>query len=627
MNAALSAARSVPHPKRSQAVHALTLLVLLAASLFAVLPASAQTTPRIERPLLKPQRPAVATPAARRPLPVPSHASTLKVCTLSCYGDTASMGESLSFPLPHQRRSFEFRWYSEASNARWLLWQVSERPFGSNAIEVAGLSASGMVGVDGARSGDFSIDFGQIYNRPPAAAATARPRASTTTQLQSAATPQLRRVPAATLSAAAAQTLRPRQFHIRFFPIGEHGALGPPSNPVQLGFAGSGPELQPVVYPHLYSVSLLRFEDIKPATLSWGCVYIRAVNAPAGTANPMADLYKGFLQSGQPLCPKSYRGIGEPPWYEQLWDAMLESVSWPAQKFEWLKSGVVNLVADGINGALGVDICNDWCRGRLMNALEAGLVALGVPPELPDAQQLLSNGREYLVTSIAEQAGLEDCEPCKQKIGEGLDWVADELKGHQLGTICAAEEAHRHGREPLCLPAWVKAEPAPESHTRPARLLLRVTRNAGVSDLGPSSLDHYRLHLGFEAQTGGFGDSLMLNTMTCERDGYESACELERFPIPGKLSGALFEPIGLAVPRLAPGQHIDIPLALSPASYWVPGHLERIRQKGGRLRYDDWYKLYRGAELSIRAEIDCPGITFGNNCRDSATMRKTGLGQ
>jgi hypothetical protein len=310
-----------------------------------------------------------------------------------------------------------------------------------------------------------------------------------------------------------------------------------------------------------------------------------------------------------------------------MWDAMLESVSWPAHTFEWIKNGVVNIVADGINGALGVDICNDWCRGRLMNALEAGLVALGVPPELPDAEQLLSNGREYLVTSIAEQAGLEDCEPCKQKIGEGLDWIADELKGHQLATICAAEEAHRHGREPVCLPSWVKAEPAPESFPRPARLLLRVTRHAGASDLGPSSLDEYRLLVSFEARTGGLPDSLMLNTMTCERDGYLSGCELERFPIGGKLEGALFAPIGFAVPRLAPGRHIDIPLALNPASYWVPGHLERIREKGGRLLYDDWFKLYRGAELTIRAEVDCPAVTFGGNCRDSASMKKSGLGQ
>lgn len=607
-----------------------SLLLLLAMVVFGALSGSslAQTTPRIERPLLKPKQPAVdAASAARRPRLVPNHASTLKICSLSCAGDTASIGESLTFPLPHQRRSFEFRWYSEASNARWLLWQVSEQPFASAAMDVSGLTASGMVGVNGARSGDFSIDFGQVHQLAPATASAPKPRASATAQLRTAATPQLRRVPAAALSAIAAQTLRPRHFHIRFFPIGEHGALGPPSNPVQLGFEGSGPDLQPVVYPHLYTVSLLRFEDIKPATLSWGCVYIRAVTAPPGTAKPMADLYQGFLQSGQPMCPKVYRGVGEPAWYEQLWDAMLESVSWPAQKFEWLKSGVVNLVADGINGAFGVEICNDWCRGRLMNALEAGLVALGVPPELPDAQQLLSNGREYLITSIAEQAGLEDCEPCKQKIGEGLDWVADELKGHQLRTICAAEEAHRHGREPLCLPDWVTAEPAPESHTRPARVLVRISRKAGSSDLGPSSLDHYQLRLGFDAQTSGLPESLMLNTMTCERDGYESACELERFPIGGTLSGALFEPIAFPVPRLAPGRHIDIPLALGPASYWVPGHLERIRAKGGRLRYDDWYQLYRGAELTIRAEIDCPGITFGNNCRDSATLRRGGLGQ
>ncbi len=601
----------------------LALLLLVAAGVATAQPAQVQPAPRSERPALKPVRPAVdAAAPARRALPVPAHPSSLEVCSLSCYGDTASRAESLTFPLPHQRRSFEFRWRTEASNARWLLWQVSERPFGSAGIEVGGLSGSGLVAIDGNRSGDFRIDFAQIGQRPATVAGTPRLRASNAPAFS--AQPDLRRVSTRT---ADPQPLRPRHFHIRVFPIGENGPLGPASNAVQLGFEGSGPDLQPVVFPHLYSVSLLKFEDIRQATLPWGCVYIREVKPTPGTPNALADLYRGHLQSGKPLCPKVFRGVGEAPWYELMWDAMVDSVSWPAQKFDWLKNGVVNLVADGINGALGVDICNDWCRARLMNALEAGLVAVGVPPELPDAQQLLDDGHDYLVTSIAERSGLEDCEPCKRKIGEGLDWVADQLQGRQLGAICAAEEAHRHGREPLCLPNWVKAEPAAESHTRPARLLVRVTRKAGASDLGPSDLDRYRLRLDFDAQTGGFSGSLMLNTMTCERDGYESACDLERFPVPGTLTGALFQPIELAVPRLDPGRHVDIPLALGPADYWVPGHLERVREKGGRLRYNDWNLLYRGADLTIRAGIDCPGITFGNNCRDSATLRRTGLGR
>jgi hypothetical protein len=568
----------------------------------------------------------------------------LLVCHRDCYGDLDQPAESLTHPAVFQTRTYHFRWFTEAPDAVRLLWQVSDRPFDNDRqVDSGQVVASGLVPVDGQKSGSLQIDLGDVgvsksTLEVPVAPAPADPGGVLRPRVATSAFEGVKRVSPAVTGLRKATVAPwfvqprdlPRTFHVRFFPLGENGPLGPASTTVRMEFKGPPPpdiEIAPP-FPKLHEVRLLRFVDIKPPTLDWGCVYVESVDPPPGGAlgNPAFEHYDGYRKSGAPLCPKSYRGEGSPPWYEGLWETMVMVVSWPSEQFASLKSGVIDLVADSLNAVAGVEICNDWCRDRLRNSLDAGLVALGVPPTLPNAEELLADGKGYLVTVLAEQAGLEDCADCKKAISDGLDRVGKELTAKRMERTCDAEEAHRNGKEPLCLPSWVKATPAAESYARPASVVVRIRRYPNVADLGSSSLDAYRLTIRFEATNTGLPEALTLQTATCDRDGWEFQCEPERFPIGGQLSGPVFRPVDMAVPRLGPGQQIDIPITLTPSSFFVPGHYARVREKGTYLRFDDWPHLYQGADLQILAEVDCPVVPLMSNCLNTDRLTYSGLG-
>lgn len=605
---------------------------------------SIQPVPGVARP------PALREDVVRPPVLRPgmgltqAHKSTLLVCHRDCYGDLDRPVESLNHPAVFQTRTYNFRWFTEAAGIVRLLWQVSDLPFDSDRqVDSGRVVASGLLSVDGQKSGSLQIDLGDVgipasTLEVPGAPALTDPGGALRPRVAPSAFEGVKRVGPTVTGLRKAPVAPwfvqprglPRTFHVRFFPLGENGPLGPASTTVSMEFKGPPPpniEIAPP-FPRVYEVRLLRFKDVEPPTLDWGCVYVESVDRPPGgsVGGAVFDLYDGYRKSGAPLCPKNYKGVGSPPWYEGLWEIMVMVVSWPSEQFASLKSGVIDLVADSLNAVTGVEVCNDWCRARLRNALDAGLVALGVPPTLPNAEELLADGKGYLVTVLAEQAGLQDCADCKKAISDGLDRVGKELTTKRMERTCDAEEAHRNGKEPLCLPSWVKATPAAESYTRPASVVVRIRRDPNVADLGPSSLDAYRLSIRFHATNTGLPEALTLQTATCVRDAREFPCEPERFPIGGQLSGPVFRAVQLAVPRLAPGKHIDIPITLAPAPYWAPGHYERLRKKGTYLRFDDWNHLYQGANLQIQAEIDCPDVMLGSNCRHEATLTARGLG-
>jgi hypothetical protein len=574
------------------------------------------------------------------------HKSTLLVCHRDCDGELDRPVASLNHPAVFQTRTYNFRWFTEAPDVVRLLWQVSDLPFENDRqVDSGRVVATGLLSVDGQKNGSLRIDLGDVgvptsIVKGPAEPALSDPEGVLRPRITPSALEGVKRV-GPTITGLRKATVAPwftqprdlpRTFHVRFFPLGEKGPLGPASTTVRMEFKGPPPpdiEIAPP-FPKLYEVRILRFEDIKPPTLDWGCVHVESVDPPPEGAlgNPLFELYDGYRKSGAPLCPEAYRGRGSPPWYEGLWETMVMVVSWPSEQFASLKSGVIDLVADSLNAVTGVEICNDWCRDRLRNSLDAGLVALGVPPTLPNAEELLADGKGYLVTVLAEQAGLEDCADCNKAISDGLDRVGKELTAKRMERTCDAEEAHRNGKEPLCLPSWVKATPASESYARPASVVVQVRRYPNVADLGPSSLDAYRLSIRFEATNKGLPEALTLQTATCDRDGWEFQCEPERFPIGGQLTGPVFRPVDMAVPRLGPGQQIDIPITLTPASFFVPGHYARVREKGTYLRFDDWPHLYQGADLQVLAEIDCPETTLlGSQCRHEATLTARGLGR
>lgn len=82
-------------------------------------------------------------------------------------------------------------------------------------------------------------------------------------------------------------------------------------------------------------------------------------------------------------------------------DAVGDLVNYASKVWEDIQDGVVGAVADSLD-TLGIP-CDDTCRGLLETGLEIGLASMGVPPSLPNFEELTDQGLEYLADQAAAQ--------------------------------------------------------------------------------------------------------------------------------------------------------------------------------------------------------------------------------
>lgn len=408
--------------------------------------------------------------------------------------------------------------------------------------------------------------------------------------------------------------------YVRVLPMFDDELVGLASNTVVITFQDASGTLEPVVFSHAFEVEIVDFQPLTAPSLPYGCVHIESVDA---TKLSWYDYqyYSKFV--GHTLCPEPYRGEGDPPWYEQMWNALYHAASWPASTYEAAKWYVVNVAADQINSLFDHDVCGDLCRDKMKDTLEYSLVALGVPPELPNAEQIIDNSEEYLALKLAKSVGLEDCEPCVEEIRAGIEAMADELIPAQLAKACGdVELAHNNGREPLCLPPGVVAWPEPASATQPARMTVRIRGTADAETLAPADLDQYQLDLNVGGYNDRYGDGIRVPSSMCFSDNSVYDCYSENsdddfYALDGPLTGGLFETVTLALPPLHSGQYVDVQVVLTPTDYWIPGH------EGGL--HNDWNRFYQGATALVSATVSCPHVTFGSACLDSAAIQVPGL--
>lgn len=306
-------------------------------------------------------------------------------------------------------------------------------------------------------------------------------------------------------------------------------------------------------------------------------------------------------KAGDRICPAVYKGVGEQSWYESFWDFAKNGVNWVSEAYNDLKSAIV----DGLAGlACGG---NDECRMAISAGLDIGMVAMGVPPGLPNFDQLMDQGFDYLASEIAYQAGCPDA-ACKELIKQNLRKVLDEQKS--VNPACLGEEeAHARGLEPLCLPNNVKAHVDPLGTYRGAEAILEVKRNYndGSSLMGAP----YKLYLNNWAYNAGPVGITIRNI-----EPYNKSVEITE-----PLEGPMFESKTIVVPPLKKGESIQIPIVLIPKEYWVPGHKEAMEgwstvtygDSWVNYQYDDWWKLYYGGTLSLGAAIDGCLENFGES--------------
>lgn len=86
-----------------------------------------------------------------------------------------------------------------------------------------------------------------------------------------------------------------------------------------------------------------------------------------------------------------------------LVDAISQAVDAIAALYEAVKAIAVDIVSYALASTVG---CPAWCHTLVQMAAEYALVAMGLPPTLPNFDQLVDQGVDYLAAEVAAQTGV-----------------------------------------------------------------------------------------------------------------------------------------------------------------------------------------------------------------------------
>ena len=231
-----------------------------------------------------------------------------------------------------------------------------------------------------------------------------------------------------------------------------------------------------------------------------------------------------------------------------------------------------------------------------------GMIALGIPPSLPNFDQLMNEGFDYVAATLAEQAGCPDV-ACKELIKQGLSEALETTRDTNPGCMDAGQ-AHNEGIEPLCLPAGVTAHADPRAQYASAVAMIEVTRNATpiVADDGYEMFKNsYALSVRYDGTNAGPVGGRIINIPPYD----------ESMTITEPLAAEVFKSTSASIPPLAAGESVILPFSLVAPEYWVPGHKELMggwttveyRDGWPQYYYDDWWLLYWGGTIEVDARI------------------------
>jgi hypothetical protein len=263
-------------------------------------------------------------------------------------------------------------------------------------------------------------------------------------------------------------------------------------------------------------------------------------------------------------------------------------------------------------------------------AVDAGLVAMGIPPSIPNFNQLLDEGLDY-ATELAVQEALEQIPACagtpcedeiRKKVHDTLKQAADQaLASNNFAQGCAGEQqAHEHGVEPLCPPKGVIVQPLPGAVYQPPTISLRVTRIKNIPD--PNPLPSCTLYVGLTATYHFNG-------------GKVSGPYVDSPTMDAKPQDATFTPFlssSLAIPKLKPGESKQVAIALNQwnVPYVFPWHKEYSQYYNTVLpegfKINDWYTLVQYGKATVSASAyfnNVPGYVSGqaSPCAASVTFQ------
>jgi hypothetical protein len=432
--------------------------------------------------------------------------------------------------------------------------------------------------------------------------------------------------------------LKGMTYYARAVPMMDGQIVGYPSNVIRINI--QDPAAPPVIFletpkemPAAFTVDILGFDPLHfpEAGVCRGRLVVE--EDYSYTFDP--DIYNVdpitvSFAAGSYICPDIYRGEVKTTW-ELIWEGFTQALATISQIWETIKQVAVDSVGAVVCGG------DETCKSVLMAGLNAGLVALGIPPTIPNLDQLLEEGvgmlaaeiateltntqfaKDLIADAIAEGYITDQSQVKKfltEKIAEGLEAGIDEL-GSSLSASenpgCESEEeAHSRGVEPVCYPGLKTHLDSMGQHLPPV-LKLQITRSATEGlDLTETDLEQYWITTTFSFRDDGSHVGRVISNPTPNG---------ENMTISGPLSGELLTLKTIRAPYLEPGESTTVSLVPRETEYWVPGHLESLN--GWSTQYcndgqcvdlstDDWWLLYYGSTVTIDVTVkaDCVSANY-----------------
>jgi LysM repeat protein len=549
--------------------------------------------------------------------------TSLKLCDkrIGCSGDQARWLEDVSFPKDSKNKNVEISWQTDVSGPQNALLQISMFPF-SNSTSPD--SVYGKVIPVGRANVDFDNPFESKKQGP-----------NWTINFGNASEPEKQgssliidlssifggKVYGSNFEKSIGmKTQKPGllqnnfYYYIRVLPIKGDGTMGSPSNTCTVHI--SPPEKQePFTLntpPKALDVKIREFRPLHfPEAGVCPCQVVCDTDSVvwlSGSMNPIK------VSAGKTFCPSHFQGSGDKGPFESFCDFVSSGLAWVSEAYKHLKSQVVDAVSSVVCSG------DPECESLIAGGLDVGLVALGLPPDIPNFDDLSEQGLDYLSKEILEQAG---CEACSDVVKE---MKASDLKD-KLHTLLESRKnignawldegaAHQMGIEPFVITSG-SGHWDPRTTYYPARVTVDITRSSDPARNKDYDMfqKYYYLSINFPAVNDSIASGHV--TAMCLNGDVE-------VPFQGPLKGDLFKSVLVPLPPLKPGETITLPVNLLASEYWIPGHKEAmegwttIETYDGYIKrssaWDDWWMLYYDSKLSIGASTICyagtgnPGI-------------------
>ncbi len=369
----------------------------------------------------------------------------------------------------------------------------------------------------------------------------------------------------------------PTTYYFRAIPTKAGTPIGPPSGYVRLEWLGKFNVQMAPPEPHacvamgtcdykmvLYDVEVESYHGfISPVDSRLGCfIVVETTVLPyAGLIGPQTFPTKGTgsiiyssnsvtYEEGAVLCPPKPK---EPSFLESIVNFVVGVVNWVSKTYAAIKDTVIKLAASVLNPP-----CNEACVGTI---LDAGLVALGIPPSLPNFDQLMNEGLDYLAEQAVAQAGIPALVSEEAKA---------EVKAALQEGLKAMQKAYANQVE--WLPKGVPVQPDPLANFQPPKVVLKVTNSAPPGTPTVCYGNGYDTYLRSDLQNDSPAAKLEMTTSA---------------------SKMLYENKAIPLPHPQAGESILVPIVLTPLLEW--GYRYAFYGEAA----EGWRKRYTGGEVQF----------------------------